>query len=162
MTVMSLPNLESFRLSLNRGFPNQVVSDSSFLLGRRPVWMARAYSLDLRERVVGLVASGETCRAVAELYDVSVASVVKWSQRARATGSAAAKPMGGRRPYLLEGERDWLLARLAEKPDLTLHALLVELGERGVVVSCDTLWRYLKRQGISFKKNRVRDRAGSS
>jgi transposase len=110
-----------------------------------------------------MVASGETCRAVAELYDVSVASVVKWSQRARATGSAAAKPMGGRRPYLLEGERDWLLARLAAKPDLTLHALLAELGEqRGVVVSCDTLWRFLKRQGISFKKNRVRDRAGSS
>jgi len=92
-----------------------------------------------------------------ELFDVSVASVVKWSQRARATGSAAAKPMGGKRPYLLEGERDWLLARLAEKPDLTLHALLAELGERGVVVSCDTLWRFLKRQGISFKKNRVRD-----
>ena len=55
--------------------------------------MPRAYSLDLRERVVGLVASGEPCRAVAELFDVSVASVVKWSQRARATGSAAAKPM---------------------------------------------------------------------
>ena len=54
-----------------------------------------------------------------------------------------------------------LLARLAEKPDLTLHALLAELGERGVVVSCDTLWRFLKRQGISFKKNRVRDGAGS-
>ena len=119
--------------------------------------MPRAYSLDLRERVVGLVASGEPCRAVAELFDVSVASVVKWSQRARATGSAAAKPMGGKRPYLLEGERDWLLARLAEKPNLTLHALLAELGERGVVVSCDTLWRFLKRQGISFKKNRVRD-----
>ena len=79
-----------------------------------------------------------------------------------ATGSAAAKPMGGKRPYLLEGERDWLLARLAEKPDLTLHALLAELGERDVVVSCDTLWRFLKRQGISFKKNRVRDRAGST
>lgn len=114
--------------------------------------MARAYSPDPRERVVGLVASGETCRAVAELYDVSVASVVKWSQRARATGSAAAKPMGGKRPYLLESERDWLLARLVEKPDLTLRALLTELGDRGVVVSCDTLWRYLKRQGVSFKK----------
>src|SRR5215207_7722483 len=69
--------------------------------------------------------------------------------------------MGGRRPYLLEGERDWLLTRLAEKPDLTLHALLAELCERGVVVSCDTLWRYLRRQGISFKKNRVRNRAGA-
>ena len=90
--------------------------------------MPRAYSLDLRERVVALVASGEPCRAVAELFDVSVASVVKWSQRARATGSAAAKPMGGRRPYLLKGERDWLLARLAEKPDLTLHALWQSLA----------------------------------
>lgn len=39
--------------------------------------MARPYSLDLRERVVASVASGQTCRAVAELFDVSVASVVK-------------------------------------------------------------------------------------
>lgn len=99
-----------------------------------------------------LVVSGEPCRAVAEQFDISVASVVKWSQRARATGSAAAKPMGGKRPYLLEGEREWLLARLAENPDITLHRLLAELGERGVVVSCDTLWRFLKRQAISLKK----------
>jgi transposase len=86
---------------------------------------------------------------------------VKWSQRARSSGSPAAKPMGGKRPYVLAGERDWLLARLAEKPDLTLHALLEELrGRRRVVVACDTLWRFLRREGISFKKNRVRQRAG--
>jgi hypothetical protein len=42
--------------------------------------------------------------------------------------------MGGKRPYLLAGQRDWLLARLNEKPDLTLHALLTELGARGVTV----------------------------
>lgn len=124
--------------------------------------MARAYSLDLRERVVALVADGETTRAAAAAFDVSVASVVKWTQRARATGSAAAKAMGGKRPFLLEGERDWLLARLDEKPDLTLHALRDELRERGTVVSCDTLWRFLRRQEISFKKNLVRRRTGSS
>ena len=44
----------------------------------------------------------------------------------------------------------------------TLHALLAELAGRRVVVSCDTLWRFLKREGISFKKNRIRDRAKSS
>jgi transposase len=49
--------------------------------------MARVYSLDLRERVLAAVLSGQSFR---------VASVVKWSQRFRATGSAAAKPMGGR------------------------------------------------------------------
>lgn len=124
--------------------------------------MARPYSLDLRQRVVASVATGQPCRAVAERFDVSVASVVKWSQRSRATGSAAAKQMGGRRPYLLEAERDWLLKRLSEKPDLTLHALLAELAERGIHVSCDTLWRFLKREGISFKKNRLRQRAEPS
>jgi hypothetical protein len=63
---------------------------------------------------------------------VSVASVVKWSQRFRATGSAAAYWMGGHRRRVLAGERDWLLGRLAEKPDLTLRALVAELVERGI------------------------------
>ena len=60
--------------------------------------MARAYSLDLRERVVAAVAAGESCRAVAATFKVSVASVVKWSQRYRATGSAAAYKVGGPAP----------------------------------------------------------------
>jgi transposase len=98
--------------------------------------MARAYSLDLRERVVAFVASGQTTRAASTVFNVSVASVVKWTQRVRASGSAAAKPMGGKHPFLLEAERDWLLARLDEKPDLTLHALRDELRERGTTVSC--------------------------
>lgn len=123
--------------------------------------MARAYSLDLRERVVAFVVSGQTVRAASAVFGVSVASAVKWTQRARTSGSAAAKPMGGKRPFLLEPERDWLLARLDDKPDLTLHALRDELRERGTQVSCDTLWRFLKRQEISFKKNLVRRRAGS-
>src|SRR5690606_17506582 len=97
--------------------------------------MARAYSLDLRERVVACVAAGETCRAVAARFDVSVASVVKWSQRFRTTGSPAAKRMGGR-AFVLAGERDWLLVRLKERPDITLHDLLSELRARGKVVSC--------------------------
>ena len=70
--------------------------------------------------------------------------------------------MGGKRPFLLEQQRDWLIKRLEEKPDLTLHALLDELGQRGTVVSCDTLWRFLKREEITFKKNLVRRRAGPS
>ena len=98
--------------------------------------MPRAYSLDLRERAVAAVAAGESCRSVAEVFRISVASVVKWSQRYRATGSAAAKPLGGRRRgSSLASEREWLLARLVATPDLTLRALVTELGERGVVTS---------------------------
>ena len=124
--------------------------------------MARAYSLDLRERVVAAVASGESCRAVASRFRVSVASVVKWSQRFRATGSAAARPMGGNRPYALVGQRGWLLRRLAEKPDATLRALLAELAERGIKVSYYAVWHFFEHEGISFKKKPARQRAGSS
>jgi hypothetical protein len=44
-------------------------------------------------------------------FGVSVSRQVRWSQRQRETGSAAAKPMGDKRPLVLAGERDWLLAR---------------------------------------------------
>jgi transposase len=124
--------------------------------------MPRAYSLDLRERVVAAVAAGQSCRQVASTYKVSVASVVKWSQRFRATGSAAAKPMGGNRPRTLEGEREWLSARLAVVPDLTLRALVAELRARGVMATYGSVQRIVHAIGISFKKNAVRHRAGSS
>ena len=114
--------------------------------------MARPYSLDLRERVVAAVESGRTVRDVASSFGVSVSSVVKWSQRYRATGSAAALPMGGRRPFALAAHRGWVLSRLAEKPDLTLRALRAELAARGIVVSNYAVWHFLKAQGITFKK----------
>ncbi len=124
--------------------------------------MARAYSLDLRERVVAAVAAGESCRKVATVFQVSVASVVKWSQRSRATGSAAAHPMGGNRPYALAGQRDWLLSRLADQPDLTLRALVAELAIRGIKVSYYAVWHFFEHEGISFKKKPARQRAGSA
>jgi transposase len=124
--------------------------------------MARAYSLDLRERVVAAVVAGQSCRRVADTFKVSVASVVKWSQRFRATGSAAARKRGWQRPYAVAGEREWLLARLAEKPDITLRALTAELAERGLKVSCYAVWHFFEHEGISFKKKPARQRTGSA
>jgi transposase len=61
----------------------------------------------------------------------------------------------------LAGERDWLLARLAEKPDLTLRAVVAELIGRGVPASYGAVWRLLKAEGMTVKKKPVRRRAGS-
>lgn len=72
--------LERFIAYRNRlGFPNQRICDSSWMLEWRPAWMTRPYSNDLRERVVAAVASGQSCRVVAERFDIAVSSVVKWS-----------------------------------------------------------------------------------
>ena len=124
--------------------------------------MARPYSKDLRDRVVASATGGRSCRATAALFGVSVASVVKWCQRWRATGSAAASQMGGWRPLLLKGERDWLLARIAQKPDLTLRAVMVELAGRGTPASYGAVWRFFAREGITFKKKPARQRTRSA
>jgi transposase len=57
-------------------------------------------------------------------------------------------------------EREWLHARLAAEPDLTLRALLAELADRGVKASYGALWLFLEREGLSFKKKHFRKRAG--
>lgn len=125
--------------------------------------MAKTYSLDLRERVVMAVISGQSCRAAAAHFSVSVSSAIRWVRRYRSSGSFASLPKGGNNPVRLATERQWLLARLEQQGDLTLHALLAMLeDERGIRVCCDTLWRFLKREGLSFKKNRVRQRAKSA
>jgi transposase len=103
--------------------------------------MVKPYSDDLRERVALSVLSGRSGRETARLFGVSVASAVKWSQRLRATGSAAAKPLDRKQPRSLAQQRDWILHRLDSAPDLTMRTLVVELGERGVVTSHVSVWR---------------------
>ena len=118
--------------------------------------MPRPYSNDLRERVVRSVQSGETCRTVARRFGVSVASVVKWSQRHRATGSVSPNKMGGYRRRVLEPHREFIIEQIGRTPHLTLHGLKDLLAARGVSVSHQTVWTFLRREGLSFKKNPVR------
>jgi transposase len=115
----------------------------------------RPYSADLRALFCRYVDEGMSSRAAGRVVGVSASTAVNWARRRRETGSVAAGRIGGGKPILLEVERDWLMARIEQKQDLTLHELLAELrDERGVTVCCDTLWRFLKRCGKSFKKRR--------
>jgi transposase len=123
--------------------------------------MTRPLSLDLRERVVAAVLAGESCRSVAERFGVAVSSVVKWSQRHRATGSVAPGKMGGHRKPVLDPHRAFIVERITQTPHLTLHGLKAELASRGVKVSHNAVWLFLRREGLRFKKNTVRPRAGS-
>jgi transposase len=52
------------------------------------------------------------------------------------------------------------LARIAEKPDLTLRAVVAELAARGTPASYGAVWRFFASEGITFKKKPARQRAG--
>ena len=114
--------------------------------------MTRAYSTDLRKRVVTAVGLGWTCRVAAGRFGVAVSSVVKWSQLEVRTGGVVAGRTGGHRKPVLAPHHDWLMARVQECSDLTLFALRDELRAKGVQVSHDRVWHYLRGAGLSFKK----------
>jgi len=118
--------------------------------------MAKPYSMDLRERAMARVAAGETARTVAAALKVSVSSVIKWTQRQKRTGSVAPGKMGGHRPCLVSGEyKVWVLARVADDPNVTLRGLQEELSRRGLAADHATIGRFLHREKQSYKKNRV-------
>jgi transposase len=121
--------------------------------------MARPYSQDLRERVVRAVEGGLSRRGAARVFGVGIATVIDWVAVWRENGRLSALPMGGDHSSRLTGEREWLLARIEEVPDLTLEELRAELAGRGKQVGYGTVWRFFAAEGISLKKNRARQRA---
>jgi putative transposase len=125
--------------------------------------MARPYSSDLRERVVGAVErDGLSRRQAATRYGVGISTVVNWVRRFRETGSIAPGKMGGHRPKTISGEHhEWLVRRCREK-GFTLRGLVAELAERGLKVDYRSVWEFVHAEKLSFKKNRSRQRAGSS
>lgn len=123
--------------------------------------MPRAYSNDLRARVVEAVATGASRREAAERFDVSPSSAIRWLQRWRDDGSVHAKPVGGSRSPL-EQHADWLLALITEQPDLTLEEIVAAMRKRRIPGSTSAVWRLFDRHGITVKKNAARRRATPS
>ena len=89
--------------------------------------MPKPYSQDLRKRVVDFVEAGHSRRAAARHFDVSPSFVVNLMTAYRLRGSLVPKPVGGRRHAKLDPHRAFLLARLAEKNDITMPELAGEL-----------------------------------
>lgn len=115
--------------------------------------MVKPLSMDLRERALARLGRGESVRAVAAALAIAPSSVVKWSQRYRRTGSAAPGKIGGHRPRLIVGAQAvWLRARVATGRPFTLRGLVGELAERGLQVDYRTVWTWVHREGLSFKK----------
>lgn len=118
--------------------------------------MAGAYSQDLRDRVIDAVEKeGMSRRAAAARFGVSESAAIKWLQRYEGTGQRQPVGTGGHRPSTVKPHRDFIEAVLRDKPDITLEALGQRLwAERGVKTDTSVLSRFLRREGITFKKRR--------
>jgi transposase len=125
--------------------------------------MPKAYSLDLRERVARFVEGGYSCHEAAAHFSVSVSFAVRLMKAFRTTGSLAPKPSGGRRHAKLDPHREFLIAHIEEKADITMPELSAELAAAtGTKADPASLSRWLIRNGYRFKKNLAGSRARSS
>lgn len=114
--------------------------------------MARAYSDDLRGKVLGAYASGKgTLRQLAERFEVSYGWVVKIHAAERSTGSRLRVPQR-RRPSSVDAVR--ILELVERKPDMVLRELREEMLASGHAVSTTQLWRVLRGLGLRLKKSR--------
>ena len=119
--------------------------------------MPRAYSADLRERVLAAYEAGEGRQSeVARLYRVGERTLSGWLKVAREEGRRAPRPPRGGRPPV-GGEREALAGLVAERNDATLAEYADRLAERvGVRRSPSALCRALKALGLVRKKRRSR------
>ncbi len=115
--------------------------------------MARAYSQDLRDRVIDAALTGLSARGAAERFGIGEPTAIVWVRRARQTGERKARKQGQPRRSKLDPHRDYLLGLIEATPDMTISELLYRLlAERGVTASRALLWTFLDRLGLTFKK----------
>ena len=105
--------------------------------------MSKGYSIDLRERVVAIVESGESAREAARLLDLGASTAIRWIARWTMTGSVAAKPGTGHTRSPLERHRQWLIDLVGAEPDLTLMEIRTRLArEKKLRAGTTSIWRF--------------------
>jgi transposase len=117
--------------------------------------MSCAYSQDLRDRVIDAVLkNGLSARAAAARFGIGVATAVVWVWRARETGVRAAKPRGQPKGSKLDAHREAILGWIAAKDDITIAEIREKLvDECGAAAGVGTVWAFLDRRGLTFKKS---------
>jgi transposase len=110
-----------------------------------------AYSMDLRERVLGLYDDGKQTAQVAQQLKVSPA----WARRVKQHRHEPSRKIGGSEPKLDEQAQAMLWKWIDEKPDATLEQLQKRVQQDlGLSVSIGCLWNTLRRMKLTFKKSR--------
>lgn len=122
--------------------------------------MPHPLSNDLRDRVVAYVEAGHSCHEAAERFDTSASFAINLMSLWRETGRVEPRPRGGFRHGKLAPHRDFILAIVAARHDITMPELAQELlMAKGVEIDPSNLSKFLIACGLSFKKNSSGQRA---
>ena len=115
--------------------------------------LMRAYSTDLRQRVVQALQGGQTQTQVAQRFELSLSSVQRYARKWREQQDLEPRPIPGRARLLTQTQQLELAELVRSRTDWTLQSLAQAWQQRSdKVVSLATLHRYLRRLDYSYKK----------
>jgi len=116
----------------------------------------KAYSQDLRERVIAAVKQGVQSQSeIAETFGVSQSTVETWWRHWRTTRSVATLPHAGGNPRVLSECAATIRAAVKQQPDITLAELCEQVAEQhGAQASPSMMCRELQRLHLPRKKSR--------
>ena len=115
--------------------------------------MARAYSQDLRERVIAAAEAGLPARHAADRFGIGIATAIVWVRRARATGERMARRQGQPRRSKLDPHGAYLQSLIDADCDITLAEMQAKLLEdHALKAAIGTLWKFLDQRGLTVKK----------
>jgi transposase len=110
-------------------------------------------SVDLRQRIVDALQSGQAREQVAKRFAVSLSSVGRLARQWREQGNLEPQPIPGRARAVPEAAKEALQELLATQEDWTLESLADAFQEkRGKPISTSALQRNLDWLGFSYKK----------
>ena len=162
MKTLAVAGLEHVPAQLNQGDSHGAkdgrVYRHWFAFGR--LAMPKAYSADMRERVIAEVESGASRREAAEEFEVSASTAVIWVKCFRETGRCTAKSRGGS-VSPLEKHADFLLGLIEKQSDLTLDEVVWAMHKHKIPGSRTAVWRFFHRHKITFKKKPASSGAGT-
>ena len=123
----------------------------------------RAYSVDLRQRVVDALQEQEaTIDSVAERFAVSTASLKRYKRQLQQTGNLSPRPLPGRSPKVAPAQQERLRELVASRTDWTLQSLSDAWKEdTGIFVAVDVMARTLARLKITYKKRAASLKSGT-
>jgi transposase len=115
--------------------------------------MARAYSLDLRERVVAAIEEGLSTHQAAARFSIGISTAGSWARLKRLQGDVRPGRQGKPKGSVLDAHADFILSVLEDKPDTTLDELVDRLAaERAVRIVRTAVWKFLDRRDLTHKK----------
>jgi|SRR5947209_4728843 len=115
----------------------------------------KAYSSDLRTKIMEAVDAGMTKSQAARTFGVGLATIKRYAALRREQGTLVPKPHPGRPPTIRPEQQEILWAQLTAQPAAYLdeHCALFA-QETGVVVSTSTMSRVIRKLGWTRKKGR--------